>query len=258
MPYEEAGKHATSANVVIELTEEEYALAEKVGHKRSDEDFAAGHPRGGLFLAFDSSGYEQDTLGVCGEIAFARFLGIKYVPPAMKAMDVGDYEVRTASKDGYRLIVRSRDADHKKFVSVVRISRLEYKIQGWITAGEAKKVGELKNPAKGSNAGPAFFVPTMKLHPFGFIPKVESTFSRKTTKVAAGKDSLTPDEIALTTPLLKKRIPVDEGPGCFLCKWIHEDLGINGKLTGYPKSDFGDQFPAASKVAHMKLEGMLP
>lgn len=82
--------------------------------------------------------------------------------------------------------------------------------------------------------------------------------SQKQYAALKGRAVLTPDEVVLVTPLLKKRIPINEGPGCFLCKWIHEDLGINGKLTGYPKADFGEQFPAAAKIVHMKLEGMLP
>jgi hypothetical protein len=169
----------------ITLTAGELSFAGKIGRRRNDEDDAAGLSKGGAFLGLDESGYAQHILGVCGEMAFAKFLGIKYVPPQMKAVDVGGYEVRTASKAGYRLIVRPRDADAKKFVSVVKISDSTFTIQGWITAAEAKEVGESKNPPKGSNAGPAWFVPNNKLHRFGENAEREAPVDLRTTKKPA-------------------------------------------------------------------------
>lgn len=65
------------------------------------------------------------------------------------------------------------------------------------------------------------------------------------------KPQLTKDEIERLKPLLKNRIPVDDGPGCFLCKWIYEDLEANGNLTG--KRDF----PESGKYRHLQLEGMI-
>lgn len=67
----------------------------------------------------------------------------------------------------------------------------------------------------------------------------------------------TEEQIARLKPLLKARIPVNEGPGCFLCKWIHEDLEKNGHLTDYPMSYQGGQFPISGKHMHLKLEGMI-
>jgi hypothetical protein len=67
----------------------------------------------------------------------------------------------------------------------------------------------------------------------------------------ASKPQLTKDEIDRLRPLLKERIPVGDGPGCFLCKWIHEDLETNGNLTGER------DFPEAGKYQHLKLEGMI-
>ena len=56
---------------------------------------------------------------------------------------------------------------------------------------------------------------------------------------------------------LRAKVPVGDGPGCFLCKWILEDLEKNGALTGYP-IDFngGGVFPRAGKILHLQLEGM--
>ena len=64
---------------------------------------------------------------------------------------------------------------------------------------------------------------------------------------------LSQEEIMRLKPLLKNRIPVNEGPGCFLCKWIHEDLEANGKLTDYPNK----QFPVSGKHRHLQLEYMI-
>lgn len=68
---------------------------------------------------------------------------------------------------------------------------------------------------------------------------------------------LTKEQTDYVLPLLKGRIPVDDGPGCFLCKWIHEDLEKNGSLTDYPKGSQGGQFPASGKYRHLQLEGMV-
>jgi hypothetical protein len=57
---------------------------------------------------------------------------------------------------------------------------------------------------------------------------------------------------------LKPRIPNQDGVGCFLCKWIHEDLEKNGKLTDVhpPKNiDGSTLFPADGKKRHLVLEG---
>ena len=47
-------------------------------------------------------------------------------------------------------------------------------------------------------------------------------------------------------------------PGCFLCKYILEDLRRNGEFTDYPKNANLEKplFPAAAKVWHLKLEGI--
>lgn len=68
------------------------------------------------------------------------------------------------------------------------------------------------------------------------------------------KPELTQEQIDGLKPLLKARIPVDDGPGCFVCKWIYEDLEKNQKLTDYPK---GQSLGEAGKYQHLKLEGMI-
>lgn len=57
---------------------------------------------------------------------------------------------------------------------------------------------------------------------------------------------------------LKMRAPNEKGIGCFLCKWIAEDIEKNGSMTGYPIDHMGGPvFPRQGKVAHLRLEGLL-
>lgn len=52
-----------------------------------------------------------------------------------------------------------------------------------------------------------------------------------------------------------KRIAGPEKDRCFLCKWILEDLRINGRLTGYPTDHQGGPvFPFQGKLRHLELE----
>ena len=48
--------------------------------------------------------------------------------------------------------------------------------------------------------------------------------------------------------------------GCFLCKWIEQDLKTNGKLTGWPLDSFNKpEFPVDAKLVHVLLElGEIP
>lgn len=56
---------------------------------------------------------------------------------------------------------------------------------------------------------------------------------------------------------LRRRIPDEEGVGCFLCRLFVKDFEKNGKLTDHPYDANGKGlFPAASKVEHLRLEMM--
>lgn len=54
---------------------------------------------------------------------------------------------------------------------------------------------------------------------------------------------------------LAGRIPVADGPGCFCCRLIWEDLERHGKLTGYPFDFVGSgTYPVTGKVLHLAVE----
>ena len=60
------------------------------------------------------------------------------------------------------------------------------------------------------------------------------------------------------TPALLLRLET-QGPSCFLCRLIYEDLKANGKLTGYPLDYAGGaEFPVPGKIRHLELEGFIP
>lgn len=87
------------------------------------------------------------------------------------------------------------------------------------------------------------------------VPKIKPEEPKAKPKPPDPK--LTAEQIKAVMPLLKARIPVDEGPGCFVCKWIHEDLEKNGKLTDYPQGNMGGEFPVTGKYSHLQVEGMI-
>lgn len=43
---------------------------------------------------------------------------------------------------------------------------------------------------------------------------------------------------------------------CFLCKWVLQDLREQKKVTG--KGDFGVDFPAHARIAHLMIERVIP
>jgi hypothetical protein len=55
---------------------------------------------------------------------------------------------------------------------------------------------------------------------------------------------------------LKSRVPVGDGPGCApCCKWILEDLELNGRLTSHPKDFLGTgNYPVEGKILHLASE----
>lgn len=152
---------------IIRLSEVDLSFADLVGRWRQDENVANGLKRGGAFIKEKANTYWQDVLGVRGEIAFARFLGIQFIPTKMSEVDVGGYEVRTVDKPLNRLIIRPRDvAKGSPFVLMVMVERELYRPAGWIGAKEGSEVGSWENPETGKDAGFAWFVSQSHLKPF--------------------------------------------------------------------------------------------
>lgn len=57
---------------------------------------------------------------------------------------------------------------------------------------------------------------------------------------------------------LANRIPDRMDVGCFVCRWILEDLEKNGVPTDYPRDAMGAGiFPWQGKMRHLELEGLV-
>ena len=101
----------------------------------SDRSATSLMKRGGLFW---------DELGACGEVACAKWLGIKYdatVNTFHEIRDVGPFEIRTASRDSDRLILRDSDKEigDKPFILIVKRSPCLYRVVGWTYASDLFK-----------------------------------------------------------------------------------------------------------------------
>ena len=97
-------------NTVIEFTEEEIGYAKQVAKNIYDESRRQGLNPGNAA----GNGYEHghDILGVVGEMAYAKVMGIEFVPNInqFKRPDVGDVHVRSSHALGH-LILRPGDVD---------------------------------------------------------------------------------------------------------------------------------------------------
>lgn len=233
----------------VTIPKELSEFARKEGERRHDEDVAAGLKEG--FTPKAMTVRENNARGAQGEAAFAYWLYGKWVTTKRAEVDVPPYQVKTTGLRNGRLTFRLWQDKHKDapHALVIRESEVDYRIVGWIPGPDIEKVGVLDNPEIGAKAGPLYFVEQAALR---------TVFPEKPVeKKAEEKPQLTAEQIAAVMPLLATRIPVGDGPGCFLCKWIHQDLEKNGKLTDHPKGNMGGQFPEEGKFKHLKLEGFL-
>ncbi len=153
----------TLKNMKITLDQEEFNRAIKVGELRQSESTRKNlQDKHGLDPA---QGLKVHVEGACGELAVSKALGVSWdasVNTFKKFGDLGDIEVRTASKANYCLIVRQADIDSRIFILAIRLSPREFDIIGWILGSNAKKDKWLKAP---NGREKAWFVPQDELLP---------------------------------------------------------------------------------------------
>ncbi len=111
---------------------------------------------------------DANKIGVGGEMAVAAWRNVNWdcsVNTFKSRPDVGDYEVRTRTLEQRPtpdMMIRESDHDDSKFVLVIQLSDLRYRIVGAIRASEAKRHDEWKVKFEKFNG---WFVPQSALHP---------------------------------------------------------------------------------------------
>ena len=112
------------------------------------------------------NGWTENIEGYCAEMAVAKALGSYYTAgegKGFKGADVGEtIQVRWATQDSYRLIVRPADHTDYFYVLVTGIAP-NYSIKGYIHGSEAKNDSYMEDPQNGRP--PAWFVPQSALKP---------------------------------------------------------------------------------------------
>jgi hypothetical protein len=99
--------------------------------------------------------------GCMGEYALAKYLGIHWSGKGqLRKPDVGEFDVRTASRDNYQLILHPEDPDDRIFWLICGKNGA-YSIKGWILGRDGKRQEYWKDPVGGR---PAYFVPQSALH----------------------------------------------------------------------------------------------
>lgn len=111
----------------------------------------------------EKDGLAMDVIGCKGEFAVIKYLGIKQeitINTFKNIPDVGEYEVRSVTKPGYRLIIREKD-DKEKIYILVEVGFNYCDIVGYTKGEEALKYH------KENQAGrePAWFIPQKDLRP---------------------------------------------------------------------------------------------
>lgn len=143
----------------IKLNRTEFFHAATVGIIRNIQNLTKGHKQ--LYGAKEEDGWKMNIQGACGESAVAKMLNIYYSGNIgnLKACDVNNkdrnIEVRTATKDHYRLILHPKDPDESIFVLVTGLAP-KFSIKGWLFAKEAKQEKYWQDTGNGR---PAYFVP---------------------------------------------------------------------------------------------------
>lgn len=151
---------------IIKLTPYEMLFAAQVGIRRNIES----QLRGDRHLAGpppDGVGWNNDIEGACGEMAVAKAFGVYWEPSVntyLDGGDVGNWQVRTRSKDYYELFIRPRDVEKKPdkpFILVIGKAP-NFRIVGWIICKDAVR-DEWRQSYGGMPA--AWFVPQAHLRP---------------------------------------------------------------------------------------------
>ncbi len=153
-------RSGAAEKVIVELDEAELAEALDCGKLRLDR---AKKSKRKDYLGFDS--IDSHVMGARGERAFAKLIGEPWVCSLdgfKGAPDVRGCQIRTVPKTSGELKVREDDPDGRPCILVVDHAP-RFWVRGWLLAGEARKVGVVKDP--GGRGKPNYFVDPGHLRP---------------------------------------------------------------------------------------------
>jgi hypothetical protein len=153
--------------VTVDLSWPEFRNAAHLGLDRFVRNLANGrNPTYGV----DRDDWPAHVLGTLGETAVAKYRDCFWMggpdQPDGGAPDVGDVHVRTATRDGYRLLLYEKDADDAPYVLVIPAGFPRFRIVGWVYGRDGKRA-EFRDE---SLRYPCFAVPQSALRPIGDLP----------------------------------------------------------------------------------------
>src|ERR1051325_11733130 len=129
---------------VITLSQELYEECDQVAEARHRGAIAAGKLDSHGLRASFQQGLDYHKTGVYGEPAVCILLNVPWerrIDTYKSKPDIGiRTQVRTRDREGQDLQVRPGDKDHEIFVHVVRVSKYEFRVHGWLWGHEAKEV----------------------------------------------------------------------------------------------------------------------
>lgn len=145
----------------VTLTAAECLQAAMVGVTRQITNLRDG--RQDAYGAQKDLGWQLHLEGACGEMAFAKYAGIYWSGALgnLSADDVGEFQIRTATRPTDSLILHPKDPDDRIFVLLIGTAPT-YQLRGWIHARDGKNTRYWRDPL-GNRA--AFFVPQSALKP---------------------------------------------------------------------------------------------
>ena len=138
---------ANERDCSVILTPWEMLLAAQAGVMRQVENQKL--QRQAYYGAGHENDWQLNIEGCLGEFALSKFLGVHWAGKGtFRAPDVGDMDVRTASRDHYRLILHEADPDDRVFWLLCGING-HYRVKGWILGKDGKKKEYWQDPKTG-------------------------------------------------------------------------------------------------------------
>lgn len=141
--------------MIVQLTDEEMAVAEWLGEQRHKRSEFRQARYGG------TRDKEYNIAGCVAECAVAKYLDVFWMGGSIGAPDVGEKtQVRSTDRPDGHLLVHPKDPDDAPFVLVTG-TRPVFVLAGWLLGRDCKQQKWWRE-----NTGrPAFFVPQAALHP---------------------------------------------------------------------------------------------